>query len=240
MKLVGRGHPLDREYWRRRWREGRIGFHQEAIDPHLLRHLPGLADRVGAAHPPLRTLVPLCGKSRDLLWLGEEGHRVTGVEIAPEACALCASEQQLSPLSPPAGAERAWRRDLPGGGRLDLLQGDILDLPTPSPDGEGDAGPGWDLIWDRAALIALPARLRPRYAGHLWECLRPGGAMLLVTAEYDSAEREGPPHSVPAGEVDRLYPEAERTELERYEQDRSDGDLTTFTIVVHSLIRPAR
>jgi len=162
VKLVGRGHPLDREYWRRRWREGRIGFHQEAIDPHLLRHLPGLADRVGAAHPPLRTLVPLCGKSRDLLWLGEEGHRVTGVEIAPEACALCASEQQLSPLSPPAGAERAWRRDLPGGGRLDLLQGDILDLPTPSPDGEGDAGPGWDLIWDRAALIALqlgPLRL---------------------------------------------------------------------------------
>ena len=64
--------------------------------------------------------------------------------------------------------------------------------------------------------------------------------MLLVTAEYDSAEREGPPHSVPAGEVDRLYPEAERTELERYEQDRNDGDLTTFTIVVHSLIRPAR
>ena len=58
---------------------------------------------------------------------------------------------------------------------------------------------------DRAALIALQPKQRERYAGVLREMLRPGGWMLLVHLFYDQSEMSGPPHSVPAAEVEAHY-----------------------------------
>ena len=59
--------------------------------------------------------------------------------------------------------------------------------------------------YDRAALVALPAEMRARYARHVYGQLGAGWRGLLITLDYPQAEMEGPPFSVPDDEVQRLY-----------------------------------
>lgn len=65
------------EFWHARWQRGEIGWHDEQINVHLQALWPGLG-----LTAETRVFVPLCGKSRDLLWLASRGHRVLGVEIS--------------------------------------------------------------------------------------------------------------------------------------------------------------
>ncbi len=176
---------MEIDYWRRRWREGRIGFHQPDVHRHLVRYLAEHARGMSR-----EILVPLCGKSLDLIWLRDQGHRVTGVEFAPEACAAFLAENDLSAPEVVEGPFRIWR--FPG---LTLLNGDFFQF-------ERD---DFDLVWDRASLIALPPETRPHYAEHIVDRLLPGGKILLVTVDYGSEEMEGPPFRVPDEEVQSLF-----------------------------------
>jgi thiopurine S-methyltransferase len=47
--------------------------------------------------------------------------------------------------------------------------------------------------------------MRPAYVASLASLLPRGGRMLLVALEYPQAERNGPPFSVAADEIRRLY-----------------------------------
>ena len=71
---------MDTDYWRERWARSETGFHQKEINPHLQRFWSALNLAPGS-----RVFVPLCGKSRDMLWLRGQGHEVVGVEISPLA-----------------------------------------------------------------------------------------------------------------------------------------------------------
>ena len=197
---------MDPDYWRSRWREGRIGFHQEAVDSQLARFFPQ-----ATAPPPASVLVPLCGKSLDLIWLRDRGYSVTGVEIVPEACHAFVETQGLDPGDPISAGSGAFARWSSGG--LTLLQGDIFDFTRSD----------FDSVWDRAALIALPPETRPRYAAHMLERLRPGGTILLVTAEYDPSERAGPPFTVHSDEVRDIYPGTTIEPLHRSERGEDEA-----------------
>lgn len=180
---------MDADFWHGRWREGRIGFHRPEVNPWLVEHLPRLALAAGA-----RVLVPLCGKSLDLGWLADQGLRPVGVELSPVALeALFAERGVEAPRRAPAGALERW-----SGGGIEAFCGDFLAL---DPD---TAGP-LDAFWDRAALIALPAHLRPAYVRHCAALVPPGATGLLVTLDYDAGSMEGPPFPVPADEVEALY-----------------------------------
>lgn len=60
-------------------------------------------------------------------------------------------------------------------------------------------------VYDRAALIALPAALRRRYLETVYARLPTGCCGLLITLEYPQAEKAGPPFSVDAAEVHALF-----------------------------------
>ena len=60
---------MDHEFWLERWRTNQIGFHQAEFNARLVHHWPSLGVPKGA-----RVFVPLCGKSRDMLWLAGAGH----------------------------------------------------------------------------------------------------------------------------------------------------------------------
>mgnify|MGYP001582329041 FL=1 len=53
---------MDSQFWRERWARNQIGFHLPEVNPYLQRHWPRLALAQGA-----KVLVPLCGKSLDLV-----------------------------------------------------------------------------------------------------------------------------------------------------------------------------
>lgn len=200
---------MNAPFWLERWSRNEIGFHQRSINEYLQRYWPSLEVPVDAT-----VFVPLCGKSLDMHWLRERGHRVIGVELARQAVAAFFSEWGVTPQIVRTGAFERWRAQ-----GIELLCGDFFDL-TP------DDLAGVRAVFDRAALIALPPDLRAAYARKLLDILLPGTPTLLVTADYPQHEMSGPPFSVSDAEVkelfgaERIAPLAETDILQRAENDR--------------------
>lgn len=180
---------MDADFWHDKWRRGETGFNRPGANPLLTTWWHALE-----ADPGSGVFVPLCGKSADMIWLRDQGHPVVGVELSRRAIDAFAEEQFLN---------LAWSADasftVARGDGLTLLCGDYFDLRPADLAGNR-------LVYDRAALIALPEPMRRRYVSHLRELLPPGWRMLLVTLDYPQEERPGPPFSVSGDEVHRLFP----------------------------------
>jgi thiopurine S-methyltransferase len=176
------------EFWHDRWRAGQLGFHQSAVDRNLKAYWPGF--ELAAAS---RVLVPLCGKTLDLLWLRDRGHAVVGVELSAVALETFCMENGI-----PARRRVLRDFDVYEAERLRLFRGDYFAL-TPELLGSVAA------VYDRAALISWPPELRGSYVAHLTALTRPGTQTLLITLEYNQVQMSGPPFTVSADEVTRLY-----------------------------------
>lgn len=176
------------EFWQARWARNEIGFHANEVNPYLQRYWPGLGLPSGA-----RVLVPLCGKSLDLAWLAAQGCRVVGVELAQKAVEDFFGAHELQAQISQEGAFKVYRA-----GSVEIYCGDFFAL-TAQQLGDCQA------LYDRAALIALPAEMRARYVAHLRELLAPGCQGLLVTLDYPQAEMQGPPFAVAEREVQSLF-----------------------------------
>lgn len=186
------------EFWLERWQRNEIGFHQPAPHRALARHWASLGLPRGS-----RVLVPLAGKSSDMLWLAAAGHHVLGIELAEIAVRAFFDENALSPKIAKHGALRCFSVD-----GLDLWCGDVFAV------GVAQVG-RVAAVFDRAALVALPEELRRRYVAHLDALTPPDTRTLLVTMEYAQAEMSGPPHAVLEDEVRTLYAAHEIELLER-------------------------
>jgi thiopurine S-methyltransferase len=190
---------MHHEFWHERWKTGQIGFHQRDVHPFLARWWQAL----GVA-PQSRVYVPLCGKSLDMVWLAERGHRVVGSELIPLAISEFFAERGLAPAITRRGQ---FRRH--AAGPYEILEGDALALTTT------EVGPV-QAAYDRAALVALPSAMRRDYAASLERLLAPGAPALLVGFEYPQEMRGGPPFSIEADEVHSLFEPSFRLEqLER-------------------------
>ncbi len=187
---------MQREFWQTGWDQGRTGFHRNNVNPYLQRYWSAL----GAA-PGSRVFVPLCGKSLDLLWLRDRGHRVVGVEVVHRAVEAFFAENGLAAATAAKGPFVAWTAD-----GIEILEGDFFDLTA---EETGDVA----AVYDRASLIALPPAMRQRYAAQLRAILPAAAKVLLITLEYPQADMDGPPFSVTEGEVAALYQES--FEIER-------------------------
>lgn len=179
---------MQREFWLERWKAGQIGFHQRDVNEGLRAHWASLRLREDAP-----VFVPLCGKSRDLTWLRRQGHPVVGLELSPLAVRDFFAENGLTPRVSRQGSFERWEAE-----GVTLLCGDVFDL-TPADVADVHA------VYDRAALVALPAEVRTRYVAKLKEVLPRAAGTLLVTFDYPPREMEGPPFAVPEEEVRRLY-----------------------------------
>ncbi|WP_423821065.1 thiopurine S-methyltransferase [Salinisphaera sp. SPP-AMP-43] len=179
---------MTQDFWLERWTHGEIGFHQPQGQPLLQKHWPAL-DLV----PASRILVPLCGKSQDMVWLAERGHRVTGIELSDIAARDFFAESGLDYRRISRGPFMAY-----AGERIEILVGDLFDLaPAELARFEG--------FYDRAALVALPEDTRRAYVDHLMSGLRRGATGLLITLAYDTSLMTGPPFSVDDEDVGELY-----------------------------------
>tara|TARA_R110000868_G_scaffold8_10_gene122 strand:- start:2632 stop:3288 length:657 start_codon:yes stop_codon:yes gene_type:complete len=176
------------EFWQTRWSRSEIGFHLAEVNPYLQRYWPALGLAEGA-----RVLVPLCGKSLDLAWLAAQGYQVIGVELAQRAVEDFFTEHELQPVVSEVGAFRRYQA-----GNVEIYCGDFFALSAQQL--VGCVG-----LYDRAALIALPAPMRERYVAHLTQVLPAGCQGLLVTLDYDQGQMEGPPFAVADDEVQRLF-----------------------------------
>lgn len=182
---------MEHEFWLERWQNSEIGFHQVKVQPALKAHWPHLSLAGDAT-----VLVPLCGKSIDMTWLADRGHRVIGAELSQRAVDDFFSEQGIVPS---ARIEGAFNVKSAGG--ISIWRGDFFAL-------DKAALPIIDAIYDRAALVAMPPDLQPRYARKIAELLPGGGQVLLIGLDYNPSEMSGPPFSVPDARVRELFGDA--------------------------------
>ncbi|MDX9670206.1 MULTISPECIES: thiopurine S-methyltransferase [unclassified Pseudomonas] len=175
------------EFWHKKWESNQIGFHLPEVNPYLQRHWSQLTLPTQA-----RVLVPLCGKSLDLLWLAGRGHPVLGVELSQKAIEDFFNEHQVTPRVSDKGPFKVYHADA-----IELWCGDFFALTA---DDVADCA----ALYDRAALIALPPPMRERYAAQLQRILPPTVQGLLITLDYDQAQMSGPPFAVGDDEVQRL------------------------------------
>lgn len=179
---------MKHEFWHQRWEQEQIGFHQQEINGYLTSHWTELGLPDGAP-----VFVPLCGKSLDMLWLREQGHPVFGVELSRKAVEAFFHENEIEPSINETERFIEFSAE-----RLTLFAGDYFALR------QGDLGQ-IHAVYDRAALIALPASMRADYVTHMAGLLLPGAHILLITMRYPQGALEGPPFSVEDSEVRELY-----------------------------------
>ncbi len=175
-------------HWLERWEQNNIGWHHQAFNQHLMAHWSALDFQTGG-----RVLLPLCGKSLDMVWLAQRGYSVLGVELSPLAVEAFFQERRLTAQRCAAGAFESWRA-----GPYEILCGDIFAL-------DGDRLQDVASVYDRASLVALNPNQRLRYARLLAELLPEETPVLLVSMDYPQQEMQGPPYSVPDQQVRELF-----------------------------------
>ncbi|EAS64684.1 thiopurine S-methyltransferase [Photobacterium angustum] len=192
---------MDAEFWHSRWAENRIGFHLSDVNPLLIKHWSTLN-----AQRDDRVFVPMCGKSEDLVWLAQKHDHVIGVELSDIAVKAFFAENLYTPLVTGVGHQHLYQFD-----EISIYQGDYFTLNIDTVD----------VVYDRAALIAMPEDMRKMYVDKLLSLVKTGGRILLVTLDYPQDELAGPPFSVPKADVEALFAGCKVTHLERDDADES-------------------
>ena len=176
------------EFWEKRWNEGNIGFHLAEVNPYLSEYWSqlGIDDEA-------MVLVPMCGKSMDMIWLMSQGYSVLGVECSEKAIKAFSDEQNLNLQAELHKSFKSYK-----GSQINILEGDFFNL-------DSDTLSKLSAVYDRASLVALPKVMRKQYVQLLADNLPAHISILLVTVEYNQLLMSGPPFSLSNDEVERLY-----------------------------------
>ena len=188
---------MDSKFWQQRWQDGRIGFHKSDVNPQLTEYFSELAVPISG-----QVLVPLCGKSVDMVWLAHAGYDVVGVELVETAVQAFFVEQKVIPTitefkSATVNAILKRYQGQLAGQTITLWAADIFAI-SAIDIGEINA------VYDRAALIALPATMRADYSAQIVK-LSNHAPQLLITLNYDQSKKDGPPFSISQQQLQQYY-----------------------------------
>jgi SAM-dependent methyltransferase len=123
--------------------------------------------------PGRRVLIPGCGAGYEVAAFADAGHDVLAIDFS--AAAVAAARRTLGPLG------------------TRVREGDFFRF---------DADDGFDVVYERAFLCALPRRLWLDYAARTAAVLRPDG-VLAGFFFFGDGDR-GPPFALHAGEIESL------------------------------------
>lgn len=178
---------MDTSFWHHKWEANEIGFHEGTPNALLVRHFGALELTPGG-----RVFLPLCGKTRDIAWLLDQGYRVAGAELSSIAVEQLFADLGLTPQIVSSGALQCYSAP-----HIDIFVGDIFALTR-------DMLGAVDAVYDRAALVALPLEMRGRYAAHLRTLTYPA-PQLVICFEYDQTQLDGPPFCVDSLFLEQHY-----------------------------------
>ncbi|WP_330925106.1 thiopurine S-methyltransferase [Candidatus Sororendozoicomonas aggregata] len=166
---------METAFWLDRWENQQIGFHQNTVNEHLKQHWQSISPGTD------NVLIPLCGKSLDILWLAEQSLAVTGIELSALAVDDFFAQSQCEYTVQTLPEYRLYQSQ-----RIRIIQGDYFTLP---PELTGKISS----FYDRAALIAMPESMRVSYVEKLASLLPSYAQGLLITIEYPQHEFSNPP-----------------------------------------------
>ena len=208
-------------FWHHRWETQQIGWHREIYNDLLTKHW----DSIGAPDGG-KVLVPLCGKSLDMMWFASEGYTVIGSEMVNQAIQTFFAENGLRPKITKDGNHVQHTCEL-----FTIFEGNFFDIEEDTIQADS-----W---YDRAAMIAIPPERREDYVEQLRNLTKENAVGLLITFAYPPEEMDGPPFALHDEDVHRLFSEGFEVQcLETMDlTDEKDRGLSQVTSSVFSIKR---
>lgn len=224
--------------WSNRWDNDNIGWHIDEVHPALVKYFPSVVENlISDEKKKIRVLVPLCGKSKDLLYLANHPSvsEVVGVEGVQKAVDDFIDESpQLNFL--PVGKEEDGIQKFVAhvGNNISIWKGNFFDLAD-----EKNIS-NFDFVWDRASIIAISPHLRNKYANVISRVLNPHGAtMLFGTIDRREGTEEwmkaGPPFTVTFHDLQQIYGFLTET-CQMLEEGESKSGLATIGDVMVDVV----
>jgi hypothetical protein len=180
-------HHFDR--WKELWRNREDVFTLEDVNENLIEFESQLLPHASSISAVAKeqgykgsVLVPLCGRSSDLVWLAHRNYFVIGVDAVPDPLRQWAAENGgVEPLAETDAFSSYRSLRYPN---LQLLHGDIFDL------NEQSLGMRFDAIWDRAALTSIQPGDRLAYLTLLRQLMHNDGRLIMefLTCNLDSLD----------------------------------------------------
>jgi len=190
----------DLEYWDERWKTNNTVWHRLEVSRFLVAHQTELI----AERNNIKIFVPLCGKTVDMKWFAELGHRVVGVESSHLPIEDFFKEHSMQYVRESVSDVCSVYKS--SDDLIHIYHCDLFNF-TPHMDSQFDA------IWDRGSLVALNPGERVRYVDLMFSLMQPDCRYLLNTLEYDDRHYSGPPCNIPESVVLELY--AQRCAIRR-------------------------
>jgi len=180
---------MEKEYWLNKWQTNDTPWHSQEINRNLIDNIDKLELQPGNC-----ILVPLCGKTKDMLWLADRGYHVIGIELCPMACTDFFKELNIEPRIANEDSFQKYQHK-----NIEIYCVDVFKLT------EGSL-PTIHAVYDNRALIALPPSMQKKYVDHLVACIGTHVKYMLLTIE-SSCVVTGPPFSINRADVDSLFAE---------------------------------
>lgn len=185
---------METEFWQKAWaKSAEPGWQQKSANSLLVAHWAACK-----AVPGESVFVPLCGRSPDINWLLNFGHKVIGIDLSRSALQRFCDESGLDVKPEEHNGFTVFKAP-----QLTLYAGDFFSS-TP------DMFSGISRVYDRASIVAMPPNMRERYVSHLRSVVPSQAEMFTIAMAYDQSKMQGPPFSV------------EETELRKFFADRYD------------------
>lgn len=188
-------------FWYACWEKNSLGFHQTSVHPFLSQHLmPLISSNTEQCQTAKRksVLVPLCGKSDDMVWLAEH-FDVVGAELSDIACRDFFRDKNIAVMpthindNETKAPFKQYRFE-----NISLWQGDFFKL-------SASQLPDFDWIYDRAAIIALPKTMQQAYVKHLTSFITQDSQLFLISLEFPQEELSGPPFALFEQDINHLF-----------------------------------
>lgn len=192
---------MDKNFWIERWRKKEIGFHQLNYNEFLIQYGKDFF------HGIQNIFIPLCGKTKDILWFYHLNKNILGIEISEIACYEFFEENKI-----PFHIEtyENFHIFISKDKKIYIFNGDFFSFHKKTLQFFPYQIHG---TYDRAALIALPTPMRKEYAKKMYELFYDHKPFkyFLITMEYElknpneNLEEYGPPFCVKQEEIYKIY-----------------------------------
>ncbi|GAX20359.1 hypothetical protein FisN_9Hh071 [Fistulifera solaris] len=205
------------QLWHGKWTNQQIGWHESDVHGAIRQYEETLLFP-DITTTPKRILFPLCGKTVDMAYLAtkySEQLQIVGVDGVAQALETFVKEQEHLKLEKQVDSNR-WMNS-----NLELLQSDFFQM---TQDNYQSYHHTFDVIFDRASLVAISPSLREDYVQVCRKLLKPNGKILLIVIERIAGDiTAGPPFSVTHEDVMRLYSHQEWVESVKLLEDQGEA-----------------
>ncbi|XP_065676220.1 thiopurine S-methyltransferase-like [Hydra vulgaris] len=192
--MVDKREELNK-YWCIRWASSDNGWVFPGVNPFLKLYFPNLTEGKGVCNK--RVLVPLCGKTTDLLWLCEQDLSVTGIEFCEVPIINFFKEKGLSYECYEKSCHKVYKcisKDIV------IYQGDFFSMNSDI------LGGVFDYCCDISSLSAMIPNEQKLYVDKLISLLSFDCRLILNCFEYDVTLRnDKPPYAIFRDRLENMF-----------------------------------